>query len=114
MRVKWRLGLVAILAAVVIGGFVPHGALSGSERAATEMAQIAESPVSLPLSCTDATCGKGSPAPTAPVPAAALAAVLSGIALAATAGALIRRRHSLVAVLPAGSRDPLFHPPQFS
>lgn len=114
MRMKWRLGLVAILAAVVVGGFVPHGAPAGSESAATEMLQIAESPVSMPLSCMDATCGKGSPTPTAPVPAAALAAVLTGFAAAAAAGSLIRRRRAQVAVLPAGSRDPLFHPPQFS
>jgi xanthine dehydrogenase molybdopterin-binding subunit B len=114
MRMKWRLGLVAILAAVVVGGFVPHGAASGSEGAASEMVQIAESPLSMPLSCMDTTCGKGSPTPTAPVPAAALAAVLSGFALAAAARTLIRRRRAQMAVLPAGSRDPLFHPPQFS
>ncbi len=78
------------------------------------MVQIAESPLSMPLSCMDATCGKGSPTPTAPVPAAALAAVLSGFAVAAAAGSLIRHRRAQMSVLPAGARDPLFHPPQFS
>ena len=31
MALKWRFCLVAILASAVIGGLVPHGALSGTE-----------------------------------------------------------------------------------
>ena len=111
---RWRFGLVAIIAAAVVGGFMPHGVVSGAETAATEMVQIAESPVSVPMSCMDATCGKGSPAPAAPSPGVALVAVVGGLAVVAGG----RRRHPAsrrqVAVLPAGSRDPLFHPPQFS
>ena len=114
MRVRWRFGLVAIIAAAVVGSFVPHDVVSGAETAATEMVQIAQSPVSLPLNCMDVTCGKGSPAPAAPTPTIALAAVLAGIAIVAGTIAVIRRHRRQVEVLPAGSRDPLFHPPQFS
>lgn len=114
MRMKWRFGLVAIIAAAVVGGFMPHGVLSGAESTATQMVQIAESPVSTPVLCMDATCGKGSPAPAAPAPAVALAAVLAGIAIAAAVVSTIRRQRSKAVLLPAAARDPLFHPPQFS
>ncbi len=114
MRMKWRFGLVAIVAAAVLGGFMPHGVLSQAQSTATEMVQLAQAPVSAPLSCLDVTCGKGTPAPAAPAPAVALAAALTGIAIAAAAASLIRRRRALVVALPAGTRDPLFHPPQFS
>jgi len=114
MRTRWRFGLVAIIAAAVVGGFMPHGVLSGAESTATQMVQIAESPVSTPVLCMDATCGKGSPAPAAPAPAVALAAVLAGIAIAAAVVSTIRRQRSQAVLLPAGARDPLFRPPQFS
>jgi hypothetical protein len=114
MRVSWRFGLVAIVAAAVVGGFLPHGVLTGAESTATQMVQVAESPLSVPGSCTDATCGKGAPAPAAPTPVVALAAVLAGIAAAAVAASALRRRHARVTPLPTGSRDRLFHPPKFS
>ncbi len=114
MRMKWRFGLVAIIAVAVVGGFVPHGVLSGAEGTATQMVQIAETPVSTPVPCMDATCGKGSPAPAAPAPAVALAAVLAGVAAAAAVVSTMRRRRARAVLLPAGARDPLFHPPQFS
>ncbi len=113
MRTRWRFGLVAIIAAAVVGGFMPHGVLS-AESTATQMMQIAESPVSTPVLCMDAICGKGSPAPAAPAPALALATVLAGIAVAAAVVSTIRRQRSQAVLLPAGARDPLFHPPQFS
>lgn len=114
MRVRWRFGLVAIIAVAVVGGFTPHGVVAGADTTATEMVQIAQSPVSMPLNCMDVTCGKGSPAPAAPTPTVALAAVLAGITAAAGVITVIRRHRHGVEVLPAGSRDPLFHPPQFS
>jgi hypothetical protein len=114
MRTRWRFGLVAIIAAAVVGGFMPHGVLWGAESTATQMVQIAESPVSTPVLCMDAICGKGSPAPAAPAPALALATVLAGIAVAAAVVSTIRRQRSQAVLLPAGARDPLFHPPQFS
>ena len=114
MRMKWRFGLLAIIAAAIVGGFMPHGALAGAGADATEMVQIAEAPVVGPLHCVDATCGKGSPAPAAPTPTVALAAVLSALAAVAALGAAIRRHRTQTAALPAGTRDRLFHPPQFS
>ena len=114
MRVHWRFGLVAIIAAAVLGGFMPRGVLSGSQINATEMVQIAEVPLATPLHCLDTTCGKESPAPAAPTPTVALAAVLAAFAVVAALGAAFRRHRTQAASLPAGARDPLFHPPQFS
>ena len=114
MRMKWRFGLVAIIAAGVVAGFMPHGVLSAAESGGAGMVQLAEVPVSVPATCMDVTCGKGTPALSAPAPAVALAAVMAGIAVAAVAASAIRRRRALVVALPAGARDPLYHPPQFS
>ncbi len=114
MSLRWRIGLVAIIAAAVLGGFLPHGALSSAGNSAAEAVHLAETPLSAPLHCLDATCGKGSPAPAAPSPGVALVAMAAGLVAIAAGTASIRRRHRHAAVLPAGSRDPLFHPPQFS
>jgi hypothetical protein len=114
MSSRWRIGLAAIVAAVVIGGFVPHAVLSGAGTAVTQAVQIVEIPVSVPVSCVEATCGKGSPAPAAPTPGVALAAVVGGIVTAAAAVALVRRRRARLLALPVGTRDTPFHPPQFS
>ena len=114
MARTWRFFLVAIIAAAVIGGFVPHVSLSGAESTATQIVQAGESPLSVPISCFDATCGKGSPPAPAPSPGVALATVIGGLAVFAVARSMIRRRRPQPAALPAGSRDPLFHPPQFS
>ncbi len=114
MPLKWRLGLVAIVAAAVIGGLVPHTAISGAGSAAREMVTVADSTIAGPVTCADATCDKGSPAPTAPSPGVALAAVLGAAVIVAATLAIIRRRRGQLLALPAGTRDPLFHPPQFS
>jgi hypothetical protein len=114
MSSRWRIGLAAIVAAVVIGGFVPHAVLSGAGTAVTQAVQIVEIPVSVPVSCVEATCGKGSPAPAAPSSGIALAAVVAGIVAAAAAITGLRRRRRQAVALPAGTRDPLFHPPRFS
>ncbi len=114
MSLRWRVGLVAIIAAAVVGGFMPHGALSAAGEATTQAMRVAEAPLSIPLNCGDATCGKGSPAPAAPSPGVALAVVVAGLAAAAAAVAGIRRRRVQAVLLPDGARDPLFHPPKFS
>jgi hypothetical protein len=116
MSLRWRVGLVAIIAATVVGGFVPHGATSPAENSAAQVIRVVEAPLSTPLNCADATCGKGSPAPAAPSLGVALAVALAGFAVAAAAAAVtgVRRRRGQHLALPAGVRDPLFHPPQFS
>jgi hypothetical protein len=114
MSFRWRIALVVVVAATVVGGFMPHGVLSAADSSATQVAQVAEIPLSGPATCLDATCGKGSPAPAAPSPGVALFAVVAGLAAAAAAVAGVCRRRRSVVPLPAGARDPLFHPPQFS
>jgi hypothetical protein len=115
MRMRWRFGLLAIIAAAVLGGTMAHGVLSGAQSATTDMVQVVEAPVSsMPLLCMDAICGKGSPAPAAPAPALALAAVVAGFAVIAATASAIRRRRTAVIALPAGSRDLLFRPPRSS
>ena len=114
MSLRWRIGLVAIVAAAVLGGFLPHGVPSGAATSAAEVVHLAGSPLPAPLNCLDATCGKGGPAPAAPSPGVALVAIVGGLVAIAAATASLRRRRSHAGVLPAGSRDPLFHPPQFS
>lgn len=114
MPARWRVALAAIIAAAVVGGFLPHGVLSAAQRATTEMVQAAEAPL-VPLpTCLDATCGKGSPAAPSPAPLIALTGVLSGLAIALIAAARLRRNRAHVVPLPAGAPNPLFRPPQFS
>lgn len=115
MSLRSRIGLAAIIAAAVVAGFVPHGTLAGARASAAEAVQLAESPLSSgPVHCLDASCGKGTPAAAAPAPGIPLAAAVAGLTAAAAAIAAIRRRRGHAAGLPSGSRDPLFHPPQFS
>ena len=110
MSVRLRVALLAIIAAAIVGGFVPHAVVSAARSTSSEIVEAAEVPLTALPSCVDVTCGKGSPAPAAPVPMVALAGVLSGLAVVAVAaGRLRRRRHHLV-----GSRNPLLRPPQFS
>ena len=113
MGMKWRVGLVAVVAAAVLGGLVPH-AVAGSESVGVAMVRAVESPLASPAACADATCGKGTPAPAAPTPGIVLAAVLAGLVVAGIGAALMRRRPTWMGALPSGRPDPLFHPPQFS
>jgi hypothetical protein len=114
MSVRWRIGLVAIIAAAVVGGFLPHGALAAVDSSATQVVRAVEAPLSGSVNCADATCGKGNTAPAAPSPGTALVAVVASILGVAAAAAALRRRRGQALALPVGARDPLFHPPQFS
>ena len=114
MSMRWRIGLAAIVAAVVIGGFVPHGVLSAADSSVTQVVQIAEAPVSGSVTCVDATCGKGSPAPAAPSPGISLVAVVGGLVGVAAAAASSAAGGDGSSPSPQGARDPLYHPPQFS
>ena len=114
MSLRWRVGLVAVIAAAIVGGFMPHGVLSAVDSSASQVVQVADVPLSVPVTCLDATCGKGSPAPAAPSPGVALFALVAGLVAAAAAVPAVRRRRGRGVPLPAGARDPLFHPPQFS
>jgi hypothetical protein len=114
MGIRTRLALVAVVAAAVVFGLVPHGVATVTGTATTQIMQAVETPFDGPISCADATCGKAAPTPTAPSPGVALAVVLGALVVAGVAASAIRRRGRQVMALPAGNRDPLFHPPQFS
>ena len=114
MSIRWRIGLVAIIAAAIVGGFLPHGVLSVTDTSATQVVRALEAPLSGSVNCADATCGKGNTAPAAPSPGIALVAVVASVLGVAAAAACIRRRRGQLLALPVGARDPLFHPPQFS
>jgi hypothetical protein len=114
MSVRWRVTLVAVVSVAVLGGFVPHGLAADTARSTSELVQLVETPLAQPLSCSDAVCGKGSPAPAVPSGAVSLAAALSGLAILAATTQMVRRRRGVQAALPAGARVPPFHPPQFS
>ena len=105
---------MAMAAVSIVVGFMPHGVLSVGEQATNEVVQMAEAPVTVPTGCMDVTCGKGTPAPSAPSAAIVLAVALAAVVGAAAAAGASRRRRARAAVLPAGSRVPLFHPPRFS
>ena len=114
MSIRRRIGLVAIIAAAVVGGFLPHGVLSVTDTSATQVVRALEAPLSGSVTCADATCGKGNTAPAAPSPGLALVAIMAGVLGVVAAGTCIRRRRGQLLSLPVGARDPLFHPPQFS
>jgi hypothetical protein len=114
MSMRWRFGLVAIIAAAVVSGFLPHGALSGADASATQVVRAIEAPLSGPSNCEDATCGKGNTAPASPSPGSALVAIVAGLVGVAAAAATLRRHRGQLLALPTGARDPLFHPPKFS
>ena len=114
MSIRWRIGLVAVIAAAIVGGFLPHGALSVTDTSATQVVRALEAPLSGSVNCADATCGKGNTAPTVPSPGLALVAVVTGVLGVVAAAACVRRRPGRHVALPVGARDPLFHPPQFS
>jgi hypothetical protein len=114
MPIGRRLLLVAVLAAALVAGFVPHGALSGASTRATEIVRTVEAPLDWPLRCLDATCGKGAPTAPAPVPGVVLAAALGGMVTALVLSTSARRRRLRAVPLPGGVTDPFFHPPKSS
>ena len=88
MSIRWRIGLVAVIAAAVVGGFLPHGVLSVTDTSATQVVRALEAPLSGSVNCADATCGKGNTAPAAPSPGLALVAVVAGVLGVVAAGRL--------------------------
>ena len=114
MSVKKRFAVAVILAAAVFAGLMPHVFTSAVGSVSTLAAPVVQEPLSVPTSCADAVCGKGSPIPAPPSPVVALAAFLAGVMIAAAFASTVRRRRNRFRALPRGTRDPLYHPPQFS
>jgi hypothetical protein len=114
MSLRWRWSLVVVLAAVVLGGFMPQSVLTGAHAAPVQVAIARTGPPTFPSGCAGTSCGKS--APVAPIP------VLTIAALAAMAGTVLkmsrtdwcRRIRTLGRRLPRGTISSLFHPPQFS
>ncbi len=114
MALGRRLVLVAVLAAAIVGGMLPHAALSAVPGRTAEIVQAAEAPLAGPLHCLDATCGKGTPSALTPTPGVVLAAVLGGMVAAFALSAAATRRRLRPSPLPSGVTDPFFHPPKSS
>ncbi len=116
MSLRWRIGLAAIIAAAVVGGFVPHAAqsvtdaTSGTVTQVTQLARMVEDPAAGPVACLDATCGKGSPAPAAPSSGIALVAVVSGLVGIVAAGRLRSASPGPGECPPRGSAGPALPP----
>jgi hypothetical protein len=112
MSRRWRWSLVVIIAAAVLGSFLP-GAVSARppERAGASLT-ASEQPLAL-IACFVASCNKGTPAPAAPALIVAALATLAATGALASGARRIRRTRLAVA-LPRGTMLTLFHPPQFS
>jgi hypothetical protein len=105
--------------AIVVTGLMPNALVSGAEtRSTSAVAAVltwgrVELPTA-PLGCSDASCGKGAPSPSAPTTTVVTVSALVGILALAALGRKTRRVRFMTAPLPRGSFTDLFHPPQFS
>jgi ABC-type Fe3+ transport system permease subunit len=114
MSVRWRWSLVVVLAAMVLGGFIPQAFLVGRLAPASMAVASRTGPPTFPSGCSGASCSKSSPgAPTPSLTIAALAATV-GIAAAAALNRFSRRNRPGAHALPRGSTLTLLRPPQFS
>ena len=114
MALGRRLVLVVVFAAAIVGGMLPHAALSAVPGRTAEIVQAAEVPLAGPLHCLDATCGKGAPSAPTPTPGVVLAAVIGGMVAAFALSTFATRRRLRESPLPSGVTDPFFHPPKSS
>jgi len=115
MSLPWRWCLVVVLAATLLGGFMPRALPAGSHPVmAGTTALSAEGPPTFPSGCTGDNCGRS--APVAPVPVLTIAALaaFAGIMTSGGARRTTRRIRSLVHALPRGAAVFLFRPPRFS
>ncbi len=106
--------MVVVLAAIVLGGFMPQALLTGTYAAAGQMAIARPGPPTFPSGCAGTSCSKSAPAAPTPVLTIAALAGTVGVLLKASGGGLSRRLRTLTRRLPRGIASSLFHPPQFS
>jgi hypothetical protein len=102
-----------VLAAIVLGGFMPQAVLSGS-HVPSATTQVAEGPPTFPSGCSGAACGRSTPVAATPVLTIAALLAIAGAVVAATGSGLTRRVRSHVHGLARGIAMTLFHPPRFS
>jgi hypothetical protein len=114
MSLRWRWSLVVVLAAIVLGGFMPQALLSKPFLPVSPMAVALQDAPAFPSGCTGVSCNKGAPA--APTPALTIVALagLTAAVVRAAGGRASKRIRSLVRTLPRGTVPVLFRPPQFS
>ena len=114
MSLRARLSMVVVLAAIVLGGFMPQALLTGTYAGAGQMAVARSGPPTFPSGCAGTSCSKSAPVVPAPVLTIAAVAGMTGVLLKASRRGWSRRIRSLVHRLPRGVTSSLFHPPQFS
>ncbi len=114
MSLRARLSTVVVLAAIVLGGFMPQALLTGTYAAPGQTAIARVGPPTFPSGCIGTTCTKGAPAAPTPVLTIAALAGIVGVLLRASGGGWARRIRTLAHRLPRGVASSLFHPPQFS
>jgi hypothetical protein len=114
MSLRWRWSLVVVLAAVVLGGFMPQSLLSDAHAAPGQATIARAGPPTFPSGCTGTSCSKS--APVAPVPVLTIAGLagLAAVILKAPGAGFSRRMRTFASRLPSGAVTSLFHPPQFS
>jgi hypothetical protein len=114
MSLLRRWSLVVILAAIVLGGFMPQALLSKPFLPVGPVAMADQGEPTVPSNCTGVSCNKGSPAAPTPTLTLAALAALTGVLVHASGGGIWRRIRSLAHSLPRGTVPSLFRPPQFS
>jgi hypothetical protein len=115
MSLPWRWCLVVVLAATVLGGFMPQAVLTGShDIVAGATTLVAEGSPTFPSGCAGTNCGRSTPAGPTPVLTIAALLAVAGYVVAVAGNGLARRVRSRVHHLPRGVALTLFHPPRFS
>jgi hypothetical protein len=114
MSRRWRWSFVVLIAATVLGGFMPRALLADATAPVSRAFTVMEEAPMAPSGCLDATCGKGAPAPATPSLTVVAVAAATAVAAALIALSWHRRRRSLVYALLPGSPSTLLRPPQFS
>ncbi len=112
MLLRWRWSLVVVLAAIVLGGFMPQAFLTGARAVTSPIALTPAGPPTFPSGCTGTSCSKSAPVAPTPVLTIAGLAGLVAIVLKHSGGRFSRRIRNFAFRLPSGTVTPLFHPPQ--
>jgi hypothetical protein len=113
MSLRWRWSLVVVLAAIVLGGFMPQAMLSGSHLP-SDTFQVAEGPPTFPSGCSGTACARSTPVPATPVLTIAALLAIAVVAVAAGGTGPARRVRRHVHGLARGIALTLYHPPRFS